>query len=259
MLADLNSSRTNKVGETVARTVIGRQAPTKSRLFTGNSQFSVDCRSAPHRFYHGPLRSSPAVDDTYAGTRVKESGAQRGCLDLWGIPLRHIVLYWQFFCSFALLSSYDCLLDACYTIAITRTYVRDHTVNDPQKAIRGLDPPARRPYTSYVDRLINRPPIQPSYGSSHTARITISGQTKGCAPPRVYLVEDLELFHWHQLELPLSTQMQAGAGLNTNKTLIFFFLLSLSAPDLKSFAGARAFTPILSHRGRAYPFTSCRS
>lgn len=92
MLADLNSSRTNKVGETVARTVIGRQAPTKSRLFTGNSQFSVDCRSAPHRFYHGPLRSSPAVDDTYAGTRVKESGAQRGwCLDLWGIPLRHIV------------------------------------------------------------------------------------------------------------------------------------------------------------------------
>jgi hypothetical protein len=84
MLADLNSSRTNKVGETVARTVIGRQAPTKSRLFTGNSQFSVDCRSAPHRFYHGPLRSSPAVDDTFAGTRVRESGAQRGCLDLWG-------------------------------------------------------------------------------------------------------------------------------------------------------------------------------
>ena len=76
-----------------------------------------------------------------------------------------------------------------------------------------------RPFTSnptFLDRV---------NGSSHTAHMTRSGQDKKCAPPRLYLVEDLELFHANW-SCRFSTQMRAGrqAGLNTNETLFFFSL-----------------------------------
>jgi hypothetical protein len=86
MLADLNGSRTNKVGETVARTVIGTQAPTKSRVFTGthNSRWIA---GPPHIGLGLAMGHWHNIDPTTL-TRGEGEG---GCLDLWGIPLRHIV------------------------------------------------------------------------------------------------------------------------------------------------------------------------
>ena len=53
--------------------------------------------------------------------------------------------------------------------------------------------------------------------------------------------------------------MRAGRAEHERNSNFFFFLLSLSVTPTVFFAGARAFTPILSHRGRACPISSrCR-
>jgi|SRR5229473_3398002 len=111
LLAGYNGSRTNKVGGILQQS-LGQLSVGSHRLMSGfhwHSHFSVECRAAPHWFVlsfpHGPwttltrsegkgvwgLRLDIPGDHLDHSTHGRRRLSRPGCLNLWGIPLRHIV------------------------------------------------------------------------------------------------------------------------------------------------------------------------